>query len=394
MELEGYQITAVHKSYSDVFFAKDEKTDENVVIKRFKERRGTLFDCVREMMFHQVLSSKYIVKMKVIQLHEGDLFYLIFQKYRTLSSVCRSVCSDDKLKSQYMNRRCDIAQQCVDGVRYLHGRGLVHSDLTWENIYLDGKWNVKIGDFSNSFFMDYDPNILTTGLFRPPEGIKGIKWFCELTDKKTDLWGLGVVLTLVMMDLDDVEKELKILFGNLNENSLLKLTLYVPKLAEKRISHTGWKRIVRNLLHLDRNKRKLPGIKNVNRIPAPDFTDEEKEMLDTSIDVWVFSSHAVVNAILMMRTKPGLPVFDDGTSNRNITFLLLVYMYNAIIMYTEKFPDEDDSGSELYARYKEPNRMVPDVYSVIAFYGKLKYWHIDIQSAHKKLQPFLKKDSI
>ena len=60
MELEGYQITAVHKSYSDVFFAKDEKTDENVVIKRFKERRGTLFDCVREMMFHQVLSSKYI----------------------------------------------------------------------------------------------------------------------------------------------------------------------------------------------------------------------------------------------------------------------------------------------------------------------------------------------
>lgn len=38
-------------------------------------------------------------------------------------------------------------KQILDGAQYMHDNHIVHRDLKFQNIFLDDKWCVKIGDF-------------------------------------------------------------------------------------------------------------------------------------------------------------------------------------------------------------------------------------------------------
>lgn len=42
---------------------------------------------------------------------------------------------------------CRYWRQLLEGVRYLHGRGVAHRDLKPENLLLDANDNIKISDF-------------------------------------------------------------------------------------------------------------------------------------------------------------------------------------------------------------------------------------------------------
>lgn len=41
-------------------------------------------------------------------------------------------------------------KQLVDGLEYLHGKGIVHRDMKLGNVFLNSKMQVKIGDFGLS----------------------------------------------------------------------------------------------------------------------------------------------------------------------------------------------------------------------------------------------------
>lgn len=46
-------------------------------------------------------------------------------------------------------------QQILDGVEYLHSRGVAHRDLKPENILLDDRDNIKISDFGMATVFRY-----------------------------------------------------------------------------------------------------------------------------------------------------------------------------------------------------------------------------------------------
>lgn len=85
-----------------------------------------------------------------------------------------------------------FGQLCL-AVAYVHDRGIVHRDLKLENVLLDERCNVKVGDFG--FTREYEAKKLmetfcgTTG-YAAPEMLAGRKY----TGQEVDIWSLGVIL--------------------------------------------------------------------------------------------------------------------------------------------------------------------------------------------------------
>jgi len=81
--------------------------------------------------------------------------------------------------------------QLIEGLNYLHSRGIAHLDLKLENLLLDENYKLKIVDFDMSY-MKGDKKISGQGTkyFRAPEIIEGS---CEIPDA-ADIYSAGIIL--------------------------------------------------------------------------------------------------------------------------------------------------------------------------------------------------------
>lgn len=110
-----------------------------------------------------------------------------------------------------------FGQLCL-AIAYVHGRGIVHRDLKLENVLLDEKCNVKLGDFG--FTREFEGKRLmetfcgTTG-YAAPEMLAGRKY----TGEEVDIWSLGIILYALLAgalpfdDDDESVMKAKILSG-------------------------------------------------------------------------------------------------------------------------------------------------------------------------------------
>lgn len=109
-----------------------------------------------------------------------------------------------------------FGQLCL-AVGYAHERGVVHRDVKLENVLLDERCRVKLGDFG--FTREYDPNSMletfcgTTGYvlvnvaprfilmyrlsrsYASPEMLQGKKY----VGPETDVWSLGIILYTLLV---------------------------------------------------------------------------------------------------------------------------------------------------------------------------------------------------
>ncbi|ORY87560.1 kinase-like domain-containing protein, partial [Protomyces lactucae-debilis] len=85
-----------------------------------------------------------------------------------------------------------IFAQICGAVAYIHSRGIVHRDLKLENIFLDRKNNVKLGDFG--FTRENDKGFMKTWCgstaYSAPEILRCSKYQGE----PVDIWSLGIIL--------------------------------------------------------------------------------------------------------------------------------------------------------------------------------------------------------
>lgn len=91
-------------------------------------------------------------------------------------------------------------QQLVDGVSYLHSKGITHRDLKPENILLNNKKNptvLKITDFGLSRFVSETSlmeTLVGTPSYLAPEILEPRKGYT----KKVDAWSLGCILFILL----------------------------------------------------------------------------------------------------------------------------------------------------------------------------------------------------
>mmetsp|Transcript_37268 Transcript_37268/g.27517 ORF Transcript_37268/g.27517 Transcript_37268/m.27517 type:complete len:195 (+) Transcript_37268:552-1136(+) len=86
-----------------------------------------------------------------------------------------------------------IMWQLLEGVRHLHSQMIMHRDLKPDNILLDKRGNVRIGDFGLgkkiSFAARRNSNSIVSLWYRAPEVILG----SESYDFGVDVWSLGCI---------------------------------------------------------------------------------------------------------------------------------------------------------------------------------------------------------
>ncbi|KAM4106014.1 hypothetical protein ACB094_04G035100 [Castanea mollissima] len=121
---------------------------------------------------------------------------------RTLRQVFESYSHFDKELAWHLVR------QIVEGLAHIHGQGIIHRDLTPNNIFFDARNDIKIGDFGLAKFLkleqlDQDPGFPsdTAGVSIDGTGQVGTYFYTApeieqgwpKIDEKADMYSLGIV---------------------------------------------------------------------------------------------------------------------------------------------------------------------------------------------------------
>lgn len=172
------------------------KDGEQVVIKELDVAEGSVLDDVRRegnimsLLDHELVISLY--EQRLI----GDRVFLVmeFAKGGDLLDLIMGS-PNGRLPVEEAKR---IFAQLVLATEYMHERGVIHRDLKPDNIFLDDRHNIRVGDFGLSVLFSKDEPSLTaragTLHYASPETFLGSKIY----GPELDVWSIGVVLYVMM----------------------------------------------------------------------------------------------------------------------------------------------------------------------------------------------------
>ena len=179
-------------TYGCVYMAKDTKNDEIVAMKVMKleqEEEGVSASTLREITVLRVISHCNIVQMKNLILNDNQLT-LVFEH---LDFDLRKLLQRQKrpLKPALVK---SYAFQLLSGLYFLHTHRVMHRDIKPDNLLLDFKGHLKIGDFGLARFFTVPLRNFTEGVvtlwYRPPEVLLNNAFY----DLSVDIWSAGCVI--------------------------------------------------------------------------------------------------------------------------------------------------------------------------------------------------------
>lgn len=184
--------------FSVVKEGKDRQTGERVAIKFIEKRYvdqeelkllGREIDIMKKVQHRNVLRLFEIYETEnhlslVMELvNGGELFYKIVDKGSYSEGEAR-----------------DIIRQLVEGVDYLHNKGIAHRDLKPENLLCSESEEgvvIKIADFGLSKGFS-NGSILDTSCGTPDYAAPEVLSMDGAYDKSVDLWSMGVITYVVL----------------------------------------------------------------------------------------------------------------------------------------------------------------------------------------------------
>ncbi|KAJ7621226.1 Pkinase-domain-containing protein [Roridomyces roridus] len=208
-------------AYGKVRIGTHRLTSARVAIKQIPKAMSA--SLTREIHHHRQLHHPHVTQMYEVIATEssiwivtelccgGELFDYLVEKGRL---------SEDETKIIF-------GQLCL-AVAYLHDKGIVHRDLKLENILLDERCRVKLGDFG--FTREFERGVYmetycgTTG-YASPEMLQGRKYL----GPEVDIWSLGIILyclltgTLPFDDDDENVMRQKIIVGEFEDPEWLSI---------------------------------------------------------------------------------------------------------------------------------------------------------------------------
>lgn len=203
-KLNHYSINSIlgEGGMATVYLAVDERFKKQVAIKvlrkefvhnsnirkRFLAEARSMFD----------MSHKNVVKVLDL-IDAGDIVAFIME-YVDGQSIKEYVDVNGALFGRKLE---DIFLQMLDGVEYVHNKGLIHRDIKPSNFLITNSGVVKLADFgiakstdpgANEYTMTGTTQQMGTPLYMSPEQVISTK----AVTKQTDIYSLGVVLWFLL----------------------------------------------------------------------------------------------------------------------------------------------------------------------------------------------------
>lgn len=199
LEAHGYTLgkTLGHGSYATVKEAYSSKHKTRVAIKIISKRKSPS-DFIEKFLPREI---------EVIKLLKHRSLVSFLQSIETTNRVymIMEVCDNGdlldiiKVEKFIADRQAGSwFHQLIDGLVYLHSKGIVHRDLKCENLLLDKRKTIKISDygFARANMKSLDGALVLSETYcgsyayAPPEILCGVPYDAQ----KADIWSAGVVL--------------------------------------------------------------------------------------------------------------------------------------------------------------------------------------------------------
>ena len=291
---------------------------------------------------------------KILETFETDKYMLIIMEYISGGNLQNFV----KKRRKLCEKTAKILyRQLIQGIKYIHSKGIVHRDIKLENILLDLNNIVKICDFGVGKLTQKGQKLMDqcgTPVYMAPEIIKGDGY----EGFPVDVWSSGVALYIMLS-------------GNIpfNRDKTHDLQSAIVNLPYKKIDDISDNAndLLKNILEKDPNKRFTPDqilehpwmnegnddessdynydfeIKNVNKYHL--FTNAESILLaKTHIDY----RKAPKKDLAENFTIKNLYTIEDKKNNKNIeTKSIILAPYNSMLTDTEEEEEDEENNSNI-----------------------------------------------
>ena len=336
---------------------------------------------------------------KILETFESEKYMLIIMEYISGGNLQNFVKKRRKLGEKTAKI---LFRQIIQGIKYIHSRGIVHRDIKLENILLDLNNIIKICDFGVGKLIK--PNTILkdqcgTPVYMAPEIIRGEGYH----GFPVDIWSAGIALYIMLSgNLPfNKDKEHDLEYSILNNN--------IKEISD--ISEDG-NNLLKNILEKDPNKRYTANqilehpwmntnlnddenndydynneIKNVNKYHL--FTNAESILLaKTHIDY----RNAQKKDLAENFTIKNLYTIDENSKKNIDTKSAILAPYNSMISdYEESEDNLNTNNSKKNNKSKNSNKNNPldllDNYNneleikngLIKFHGKAKEYNMNYE---------------
>ncbi|KAG1732910.1 Pkinase-domain-containing protein [Suillus paluster] len=225
-------------AYGKVRLGTNRLTCTRVAIKQIPKAMSA--SLTREIHHHRQLHHPHVTQMYEVIATESHIW------------IVTELCCGGELfdylaeKGRLSERESSIIfGQLALAVAYLHEKGIVHRDLKLENVLLDERCRVKLGDFG--FTREYDRGVYmetfcgTTG-YAAPEMLQGKRYL----GPEVDVWSMGVILYCLLtgtLPFDD------------DDEAVMKEKVIKGKYEDPEWLSTDARDLIRNILEVDPAKR-------------------------------------------------------------------------------------------------------------------------------------------
>ena len=301
---------------------------------------------------------------KILETFETEKYMLIIMEYISGGNLQNFV----KKRRKLCEKTAKILfRQLIQGIKYIHSKGVVHRDIKLENILLDLNNIVKICDFGVGKLTQKGQKLLDqcgTPVYMAPEIIQGDGY----EGFPVDIWSAGVALYIMLSG--------NIPFNRDKTHDLQSAIINLPYKKIDDISESA-NDLLKNILEKDPVKRFTPDqilehswmnehgndddcfdnnydfeIKNVNKYHL--FTNAESILLaKTHIDY----RKAPKKDLAENFTIKNLYTLEDKKNNKNIeTKSIILAPYNSMLTDSEEEEEEEEENKSKEIKKKNTNK--------------------------------------